>query len=357
MLGDWQSYNPIYGTTNNPWDLTRTPGGSTGGGAAAVAAGLGALTIGSDLSGSIRIPAHFCGVFGHKPSLGLVSTNGFQPGPWDGSAGYPMDLSVVGPLARSADDLALALGVLGGPNGDDARAWSFRIPAPRHTRLEEFRIGYVLDDAIAPIASDMGTLYETALSELGKSGAKLEEGWPAGIDPSTHMKTLLYLLGALVTADIDAAERERARRRFAKNPNDIFAAAAVEPHARWLHETQRRLAYRALWQQYFESHDVFLLPPTVTAAFPHDHSEPIGNRVIGSPAGKRSYLQDVPYWTGPATLAGLPATVAPIGRTGAGLPAGIQIVGPMWEDRTSIEFAALLSDRLGGYAPPPERPA
>ena len=101
MLGDWQSYNPIYGTTNNPWDLTRTAGGSTGGGAAAVAAGLGALTIGSDLSGSIRIPAHFCGVYGHKPSLELVSTAGFQPGPWDGSPGYPMDLSVVGPLSRS----------------------------------------------------------------------------------------------------------------------------------------------------------------------------------------------------------------------------------------------------------------
>jgi len=355
MLGDWQSYNPIYGTTNNPWDVTRTPGGSTGGGAAAVAAGLSALTIGSDLSGSIRIPAHFCGIFGHKPSLDLVSTTGFQPGPWDGSPGYPMDLSAVGPLARSADDLALALAVLGGANGDDAKAWNCRMPAPRHTRLDEFRIGYVLDDALAPIASDMGALYETALSELGKTGARLDRGWPAGIDPRTHLNTLLYLLGALVTADMDTAERARARGRFGKDPNDIFAAAAVEPHARWLHETQRRLAYRALWQRYFESYDVFLLPPTVTTAFLHDHSEPIGNRVIETPAGKRPYVQDIPYWTGPATLAGLPATVAPIGRTGDGLPAGIQIVGPMWEDGTSIEFAALLSDRLGGYAPPPEK--
>src|SRR3989442_9907404 len=137
MLGDWQSYNPVYGTTNNPWDLTRTPGGSTGGGAAALAAGLGCLTIGSDLSGSIRIPAPFCGVSGHKPSLELVSVAGFRPGPWDGSPGYPMDLSVAGPLARSARDLALALNVLGGANGDDAKAWSWRMPAPRHTRLED----------------------------------------------------------------------------------------------------------------------------------------------------------------------------------------------------------------------------
>src|SRR5437763_15306223 len=126
MLGDWQSYNPVYGTTNNPWDLTRTPGGSTGGGAAAVAAGLGCLTIGSDLSGSIRIPAHFCGVYGHKPSLNLVSMEGFQPGPWDGSPAYPMDVSVAGPLARNARDLSLTLDVLAGPNGDDAKAWSWR---------------------------------------------------------------------------------------------------------------------------------------------------------------------------------------------------------------------------------------
>src|SRR5947209_3018139 len=125
MLGDWQSYNPIYGTTNNPWYLTRTPG--------------------------------------HKPTLDLVSAEGFLPGPWDGSPGYPMDLSVVGPLARSARDLALALNVLGGANGDDAKAWSWRMPAPRHARLEDFRIGYVLDDAIAPVASDIGALHEQTI--------------------------------------------------------------------------------------------------------------------------------------------------------------------------------------------------
>jgi amidase len=146
LLGDWQSYNEIYGTTNNPWDLARTPGGSTGGGAAAVAAGLGAVTLGSDLSGSIRIPAHFCGVYGHKPSLGLVAMDGLQPGPWDGSPGYPMDIAVVGPLARSARDLELALDVLAGPVGDDGRAWTCRLPPPRHTRLEDFRVGYMFDE-------------------------------------------------------------------------------------------------------------------------------------------------------------------------------------------------------------------
>src|SRR5205814_5319956 len=182
MLGDWQPYNSIYGVTNNPWDARLTAGGSTGGGAAAIAVGLGALTLGSDLSGSIRIPAHFCGVYGHKPSLELVSTAGFQPGPWDGSPGYPMDLSVVGPIARSARDLALALSVLGGPNGDEAKAWTWRMPPPRHTRLADFRIGYVFDDDAAPLATDIRTLYEQTVAALGTAGAAIERGLPGGID-------------------------------------------------------------------------------------------------------------------------------------------------------------------------------
>jgi amidase len=353
MLGDWQTYNPIYGTSNNPWDLARTPGGSTGGGAAAVAAGLGALTIGSDLSGSIRIPAHFCGVYGHKPSLNLVSVAGFQPGPWNGSPGYPMDLSVVGPLARSARDLALAIDVLGGAASDEAKAWTWRMPEPRHKRLADYRIGYVLDDAAAPVASDIRKLYDETLSELERGGATLQPGWPPGIDPREQTKTFGYLVSALVTADMTPDERERARKRLAKDPDDIYAAGAAEPHARWLQETVRRLSCRAAWQLYFESHDVFLLPTTVTAAFPHDHSEPIANRFVDTPAGKRPYVRDLPYWISSATVAGLPATVAPIGTTDGGLPAGIQIIAPMWEDGTSIEFAALLSDVVGGFTAPP----
>src|SRR5215510_8129432 len=178
MLSDWQSDNEVFGRTNNPWDLTRTPGGSTGGGAAALAAGLGSLTLGSDIGGSIRVPAHFCGVYGHKPSLDLVSNAGHQPGPWDGSPGVPMDLAVAGPLARSANDLALALRVLGGPNGDEAKAWTWRLPAPRHKQLKDFRVGYMFDDTFAPVSSDIARLYEKALDALGKAGAKLERGWP-----------------------------------------------------------------------------------------------------------------------------------------------------------------------------------
>jgi amidase len=353
MLADWQSYNPIYGASNNPWDLALTPGGSTGGGAAALAAGLGCLTVGSDLMGSVRIPAHFCGVYAHKPSLGLVSTAGFQPGPWDGSPGYPMDLSVMGPLARSAADLALSLSVLGGANGEEVNAWTWRLPAPRHTRLRDFRVGYVFDDPASPLASDVRSVYENALSTLSGSGAKTDRGWPAGVDAHAHMKTLMYLLFALVTAEMPDDARQSLRQRLQGNPEDVFAAAAAAPHARWLHQTQDRLVYRALWQKYFDTHDVFLMPTTFTAAFRHDHSEPLEARVIATAAGQRSYAQDLPFWIRFATLAGLPATVAPAGRTSAGLPVGMQIIGPMWEDATPIEFAARLSEVVGGFESPP----
>jgi amidase len=336
MLADWQSDNPVYGTTNNPWDVTRTAGGSTGGGAAAVATGLGCLTLGSDLSGSIRIPAHFCGVYGHKPSLDLVSTAGFQPGPWDGSPGPPMDLAVVGPLARSARDLALALAAIGGAHGDPANAWTWRMPPPRHTRLHEFRIGYVTDDDLAPIASDLAPLYGRTLAALSEAGARMERGWPPGVDPQAELGTYQYLLFAFVNA--------------------LGPRKAAEDHQRWMQETQKRLRSRAAWQKYFDSHDVFLCPAGFTAAFPHDHGQPLERRVIDTPEGHRPYLS-TPLWTIFATLAGIPATVAPIGRTAAGLPVGMQILAPMWEDGTSIEFAERLGEAIGGFASPPEENA
>ena len=309
--------------------------------------------MGSDLAGSIRIPSHFCGVYGHKPSLGLVSTAGFQPAPWDGSPGFPMDLTVVGPMARSARDLALALEVLGGLEADDAKAWTWRMPAPRHKNLRDFRVGCVMNDPAAPVTSEVAAVYDSAISSLGKAGVKIESGWPNGVDSYGHMKTLMYLLFALVTAGMDDTALAQLGDKLRNNPDDIFAAAAAGPHARWLGETQRRLAYRARWQKYFESHDVFLLPTTIAPAFPHDHSEPMDNRFIETPEGRRPYTQQIPFWIGYATLAGLPATVAPIGRTRSGLPVGIQILAPMWEDATSIEFAALMSELIGGFAAPP----
>jgi amidase len=335
LLSDWQSYNPLYGTTNNPWDLSRTPGGSTGGGAAALVAGLGALSMGSDLSGSLRIPAHFCGVYAHKPSLNLIDMDGLQPGPWDGEPGPPMDLAVIGPMARDARDLALALEVLGGPAGEARKAWTWRLPASRHARLTDFRIGYIVDDQVAPISSEVRKPHENLISALAKTGATLKQGWPTGVDPRAAADTYGFLLMSFVTADLTG-----------KRPSSF-------DHARWMRETLSRLAFRRLWQKYFESYDVFLLPASFTAAFPHDHSEPIDKRIVKTPEGSRPYVQNSSYWISIASLSGLPATVAPIGLTNEGLPVGVQILAPMWEDATSIEFAALLSDVTNGFVVPP----
>ncbi|HEY6341049.1 MAG TPA: amidase [Bryobacteraceae bacterium] len=350
-LGDFQTYNPIYGVTNNPWDLARTPGGSTGGGAAALASGIGCLSLGSDLAGSIRVPAHFCGVYGHKPTLQLVSIAGHQPGPWDGSPGLPMDLAVAGPLARGARDLTLALNAMGGPNGDEATAWSWRLPPPRHQRLKDFRIGYVMDSEFAPLASDVQKVYEDTVGQLRKAGAQLEAGWPMGIEPREQLETFYYLLSAFLSLNSTSEQREAARARLEKDPNDIFAAGAVEPHSRWLRESQRRLNFRVKWAEYFERHDVFLTPASFCAAFPHDHSQPVDRRVVETAEGQRPY-GNIGFWAAFASLTGLPATVAPIGRTAAGLPVGLQIFAPMWNDATSIEFAHSLTEIGGGFVAP-----
>ena len=184
---------------------------------------------------------------------------------------------------------------------------------------------------MAPVTADVAAVYERTVSELERAGSTVTRGLPAGLDVPAQLETFSFLLTAMVNAQ-----------------------NVVDPHIRWLQASQHRLAVRALWQSYFESHDVLLLPTTITAAFPHDHSEPIGKRTIDTPEGKRPYLQQVPYWITFASLAGIPATVAPVGLTRDGLPVGIQILAPMWEDATSIEFAALLAERIGGFTPPPQ---
>lgn len=307
MLTDWQSYNPLFGVTNNPWDLSRTPGGSSGGSSAALAAGIGHLTLGSDIGGSIRVPAHFCGVFGHKPTLGLVSLDGHVPGAWDGSAGPEAELPVAGPLARSARDLRLALGLSG---------------QPRHKRLRSFRAGYVIEEPLAP---DVRACCQAALDALRRQGVALDEGWPEGIDPREQYRVYRWMLDAFLAATMKPAGERR-----------------EVTYAEWLGYNTRRIACRSAWMRYFETHDVFLMPAAFTVAFRHDHSPRdlhslgySGRTIEGRP------YDDLLYWAHTASLTGLPATVAPVGLTEAGLPCGIQILGPFGEDATPIEFAAL----------------
>ena len=333
MLADFgQTANDLYGVTNNPWDLNRTPGGSTGGGAAALAAGLTFAEYGSDLAGSIRIPSSFCGVYGLKPSVGTVPLAGFQPpGPRPDTSDMTY-LSAVGPLGRSAADLRTALRVTAGPEDPAAKAWSWRLPTSRNTRLEDFRVGYVLDHDSAPVSIDVRNVLAEAVEALAKAGATVVEGWPDGVDAAQNHETFGFHVQLF----------------FAYHQGEGGAHGTLSDVVA---RERDRMSMRAAWTRYFTDIDVFLCPTNFTAAFPHD-SRPFGDRTISTPEGDRPYTNQS-FWIAPASLAGLPAVSAPIGSTPAGLPVGLQIIGPLHEDDTPITFAELLGEVIGGYEPPP----
>jgi amidase len=351
---DWQSYNTVFGTTNNPWDVSRTPGGSTGGGAAALAAGLSYLCVGSDIGGSIRVPAHFCGVYGHKPTLNVVPMRGHIPPPPGTPPGPPPSLPVAGPLARSAADLKMALEVIGGPDDAEAIAYRWLLPPARGARLSDYRIGFVLDDPRYSVSSEVGEVLTAAVVALRRAGARVEEGWPPGVVAAEQYDTYLFLLNAVFAFQLRDEQIEAMRELAAKQDGSYRAKQALAWTAlpkQLQAANRRRMAARSVWQQYFRTHDAFLLPTAFVPAFPHDHSPNFDNRVLTTSKGPRPYL-DLLFWISFATLTGLPATTGPVGLTRDGLPVGLQIIGPYLEDATPIDLAGRLADVIGGFRPP-----
>lgn len=352
MAGDVQTYNEIFGTTNNPWNTDRTSGGSTGGGAAALAAGLTFLSFGSDIGGSIRTPSNFCGVFGHKPTLDVVPQKGHIPPP-PGTPDPGQTLAVAGPLARSGEDLLAALKVLGGPAGEFAVGYRWEMPAPRHDSLKDYRVGYVLDDPFCPTSSETKKILENALEAVEKAGCTLVEGWPNGINPKRQMDGYLYILFAILDAAATAALMERVKELAEQgDPVSIIRyRASTEPAKALGMQLMAQKACRMQWQAYFNDVDVFLSPVTFTPAIKHDHSE-LETRTVPTESGERSYL-DLLSWICHATYNGLPATSMPAGLSSGGLPVGLQVAGPFLEDATTIDFATRLSKEVGGYQAPP----
>lgn len=350
-LSDGQSYNDIYGTTNNPWDVSRTPGGSSGGTAAALAAGLGFLGLGSDIGGSIRSPAHCCGIYGHKPTLDVVSELGHAPG-GGGLPGFSTNLAAAGPLARTAEDLEAAMRILGGPDSPHSIAYTWRMPAPRHRSIGDFRIGYILEDPAMHVSSEVKPLLEAAVRALEKAGAKLKPGWPQGFAFADFLSIYFQMLSAFIYGSTPPSERDRYRAEFGSDRNDPFAQGLTLSFPEWHDRNVRRLVFRAAWQQYFKDVDAFVLPALPVPAFPHDHT-PQAKRVLHTPEGPLPYLPGLLTYMSLGILTGCPATVAPAGKTKTGLPVGVQIMGPFLEDATPIQLAALLSREIGGVTPPP----
>ncbi|WP_213773341.1 amidase [Bradyrhizobium sp. dw_78] len=357
-LGDWQSYNEIYGTTNNPYDLGRTPGGSSGGSSAALAAGYGPLSLGSDIGGSLRVPAFHCGVYAHKPTFGLVPPRGHTPPPLP-PLPFERDLSVIGPMARSAADLSLLLDVIAGPDPLEAgKAYRLALPASRHSEMKQFRVLLIDTDPVLPTDTAVRTAIERLAANLGKAGATVTRESPLLPDfaASTrlYMRMLLSFLAVSFQPEIYEGAKEAAARLAA---DDISLAAerlrgVMLSHRDWLMADSGRTRLRAQWRELFKSFDVVICPLMPTPAFPHDHSPDQEKRRIRIDGKDHAYVDQL-AWPGIATLPGLPATAIPIGLSPQGLPIGVQILGPWLEDRTPLKLAELIEREFGGFVPPP----
>ncbi|WP_267465647.1 amidase [Nocardia cyriacigeorgica] len=356
-LQDVQSFNEIYGTTGNPWDHRRTAGGSSGGSAAALASGFGALSIGSDIAGSLRTPAHFCGVYAHKPTLGLAAMRGMvapRVPAWPVEA----DLAVVGPMARTARDLTLLLDVMAGPDPlTHGVAYSAALPPARHDRLADFRVLVVDEHPLIATGRAVRAGVDRVADALADAGARVERHSPLLPDLSEAATVYMQLLfsSAVARYPVDAYEALRDRVAALDAEDRSLAAtrlrATVCSHRDWMAADTARERHRHGWRQLFGEFDAVVCPITPTPAFPHDHDPDLLGRRLDIDGVAYPYLDQL-VWAGVATMPGLPATAVPAGRSPEGLPAGVQVIGPMFEDRTPLRLAELLEQRIGGFVAP-----
>ena len=352
-LMDGQSGNEIYGRTNNPWDRSRTPGGSSGGSAAALAAGFSGLELGSDIASSIRNPAHYCGIFGHKPTYGLCSQRGHMLL----EVLQATDIAVVGPLARSAKDLELALSVIAGPAGDESSAYSLALPRARQQELKDFRVAVLLNDDFARVDRRVQDLIARLAEFLVQEGATVAHGERPKFDTEEYYRLFMVLLRAATAAALTNEEFARdtalgkgasvATREMAR----LNAYGATLSHRDWQRLDERRHRYRQAWRQFFERFDLLLCPVLSTPAFAHSTVPPEQRTLTVN--GREEPFENQLLWAGLAGLSYLPATVAPIGLSPEGLPVGVQIIGPPYGDLTCLKFAQRLEERYRPFVAPP----
>ncbi|MFO1015138.1 MAG: amidase family protein [Caulobacteraceae bacterium] len=326
-LGDWQSANPIYGRTNNPRDLTRSPGGSSGGGAAAVASGMVPLEFGSDIGGSIRVPASFCGVIGHKPTWELIPSRGHTP-PFTPTTGSAVPLGVIGPLARSVDDLELALSVLAGPEEMEARGYTLTLPPPRHARLGDYRVLVLDSHPLAPTSSDIKAAVGDLAERLAGEGAQVSRASDRLPDFAAQQQVYLAILGGVMSRG--------ARNSPGSAPNDVPSAHD------WMTLIDAQMAYRLAWANLFREIDVVIAPNFGAVAFPHNLEGSMGTRTLTIDGQPTPYGAQI-GWPGVATLPHLPATSVPIATDPSGLPIGVQVIGAHLEDRTTLAVARMIA--------------
>jgi amidase len=331
--GDFQTFNDIFGLTSNPWALDRTVGGSSGGAAASVAAGFTSFEVGTDIGGSVRIPSHCCGVFGLKPSFGVIPQRGYLDHVGGGTT--DADINVFGPIARSAEDLELLLGVLAGPEPERAHAWKLELPPCEARELSDLRIGTWLDDPASPVESEYAGMLRAAADRIADAGGRVDESRPP-VDFAEQKAVFTRMIVPAVSPSMD----------------DAVADSASGTHRAWLRAEEERAALKRTWAEWFAGHDLLLLPVMTTPAFPHDHERELMERTIEIDGDPRALITTID-WLGIIGVVGLPSAVVPIGRTAAGLPVGMQLVAPYLHDRRAAGVARLFETVLGGYRTPP----
>ena len=328
--GDWQSFNEMFGTTNNPWSLTHTPGGSSGGAAAAVACGMTSFELGTDIGGSVRVPSAFCGVWGHKPSFGIIPTLGYLDEP--GGGGTESDVNVFGPIARSAADLRLLLDVLAQPTPDRSPAWRLGLPEPNLTSLRGLRVAAWFDEPELEVDSEMAAVLHATADAVERAGATVDRAARPDIDVRAAWRIGTRLIGA------------------ATSVSDAIGGPLT--HHQWLHMNRQRARARAVWAEFFTHFDVLLCPVAIVTAFAHLQEGLWSNRRITVNGRDRDYVE-IEGWPALIGSVYLPSTSVPIGRTPDGLPVGMQVVAPFLQDRTALRVGELIGEIVGGYQPPP----
>jgi amidase len=351
---DLQTASEDFGVTRNPWNPQRTPGGSSGGAAVALATGIVALELGTDLAGSLRVPAHATGVCSLKPSYGIVPLAGVlspEPGRL-----RPRDLTVAGPLARTVADLELLLGLIAGPAGHDAAAWRLELPRAPGARP---RIAAWLDDPCCPVEPGVAHVIETACAALEAEGFVVDREARPGLDPAQVFRDFCQLMyGEMSSGFPEPVYRSfaLAGRRGVEGPWDPLRAmpgGVTQSHREWLAACERRERHRLAWDDFFARFDVLLAPVSPATALAHDE-RPFEERRIRLRGREYPYLQQA-FWCSLATVAALPAAVVPAGVAADGLPVGVQIIAPFLRDYVALECARTVEKVCGGFRQPPEQ--
>jgi Asp-tRNA(Asn)/Glu-tRNA(Gln) amidotransferase A subunit family amidase len=328
--------NALFGVTRNPWALDRTPGGSSGGAAAAVAAGMVPLALGTDGGGSIRIPSSFCGVAGHKPTFGLVPK-------MPGFRGWPT-LSVDGPIGRSVGEVAVMLSVMAGASPADEMTWPVPVGAFAGGVVPRGRVAVSADLGFAPVEPGVREVFARAIDTLADDGWPLEEGAPPGADPTP-------LWNAIACAEGYASEGpllDEWEDRMTAGTAEIVRAGEGITARQYLDAQHERAAYTRAWAEFFARYDLLLTPAMQMTALPLGILSP--PEIDGRPIDP--FFDDWVTFCLPANLTGSPAASVPIGPAGDGLPVGLQIMGPRWADAAVLAAAAAV-ERLF----PPQLPA